>query len=132
MELVILMVSSDRGQGTVDLEVMPDVPCEELAEAIANALKWPGVYDIEVVTSGKRLSSTQSLSDANVWDGAHIRLVQSTRPPRKAAAASAQRPGTIQPPPDAARTAPGNSPAPAPSVTPVVGWRHPMKRDQER
>ena len=127
MESVILMVSCDQSKEVSDIEVMPDVASEELSEAIAHAMKWPGVYDIEVVSTGKRLHAQQTLADASLWDGSHIRLVKSPRPPRHTStvtvqSSSPQQHGTISG---------GGLPA-APSVSPVIGWRQPNKRDQER
>ena len=130
MESVILMVSCEQGKGIIDLEVMPDIASEELSEAIASAMKLSGVYDIEIVSTGKRLAAWQTLADANVWDGSHIRLVKSSRPPKVASTIVEQPTGVKQQQQHAPFSAGGFPPTP--SVPPVIGWRQPEKRDQER
>lgn len=109
MDAVILMVSCATESGIFDLEVMPDVPASELAAAVANALHWPGIYDIEVATSGQRLAPHQTLADAGVWDGSLIRLVKTVYTPT---------PGPSHAPsnPFAAPTPPANRPLSAPAV----------------
>lgn len=155
MEPVILMVSRGNDPEVYDIEVMPDVPICDLADAIASAMQWQGTYDIEVSGTGKPLAPQQCLADAGVWDGARLRLTPSARPTRRMISVAsqqgdaasqdqgvqterAQAPDTgpvsewkqIQTP-DA--DSPTNTPAPAPPPsTPIVGWRQPSQQGNKK
>jgi len=83
MDPVILMIGRTN-EGVHDVEVMPDVPAADLADAIALAFGWPGTYDIQV--AGKMLSERQTLAEADIWDGSQLLLVSSSRAPRQMAA----------------------------------------------
>lgn len=144
MEPVILMVSRDNDLEVYDLEVMPDVLISDLADAIASALQWPGTYDIEV--SGQRLTVQQCLADANVWDGAKLRLVPSNRPVRRSFTGDspAAQQATVQPAgsgpvinwqpmqlQESKETLPASSPVPPPS-SPLKGWRQPEPSKEKK
>lgn len=135
MDPVILMVGRVN-EGVHDLEVMPDVPAAELADAIALAFGWPGAYDIQV--GGKLLASGQTLADAGVWDGAQLTLVASSRPTRSVSgvnrplqtspiASRAEGPVAghrpLQAPASVGGSPAGTDDTSAPS--PVKGWRQP-------
>lgn len=79
MDPVILMVGR-AGEGVNDIEVMPDVPAADLADAISQAFGWPGTYDIQV--ADKIIPANQTLADAGIWDGSQLTLVTSNRPSR--------------------------------------------------
>lgn len=79
MDPVIIMVGR-VGEGVHDIEVMPDIPADELADAIAISFGWKGTYDIQI--NGKRIDTRQTLAEVNAWDGSEIRLVETNRPPR--------------------------------------------------
>lgn len=80
MDSVIIMVGREN-EGVRDIEIMPDIPAGELAEAVAGAFGWSGVYDIKVF--GKILKQYQTLADVNAWDGAELTFILSNRPPKK-------------------------------------------------
>lgn len=124
MDAVIIMVSCDSAPGVVDLEVMPDVPAQLLAEAIASALQWQGEFDLELFGTGRRLNPQQTLAEANIWDGAHLRLIRSNRSARSQPGQFTAQPALVgmQSQPEPA----GAAPAPAsPPVSPLIGWRKP-------
>jgi hypothetical protein len=79
MDPVIIMVGRPR-ESVQDIEVMPDVPADDLADAIAAAFGWDGVYDIQI--NGKILDSSQTLAEVNAWDGSQLLLIMSNRPPK--------------------------------------------------
>lgn len=81
MDAVVLMVGLASDHRIYDIEVMPDIPANELANAIAAAFNWPGTYDIEIGSTNQRLLSTQTLADIGAWDGSHLKLVPSKRTP---------------------------------------------------
>lgn len=81
MDAVVLMVGLANDHRIYDIEVMPDIPANELANAIAAAFNWPGTYDIEIGPTNQRLLSTQTLADIGAWDGSHLKLVPSKRTP---------------------------------------------------
>lgn len=80
MDPVIVMVGR-LNEAVNDVEIMPDIPAEQLADSIAAAFKWDGVYDIQV--NGKLLEGHQTLAEANAWDGSELIMVASRRPPRE-------------------------------------------------
>ncbi len=82
MDPIILMVGR-MNESVHDIEVMPDIPAEELAAAIAQAFQWDGTYDIQV--NGQMLAPRQTLASANVWDGSHLLMLISNRSLRTAA-----------------------------------------------
>lgn len=144
MEPVILMVSCGNDPEVYDLEVMPDVLICDLSDAIASALQWKGTYDIEVSGTGRRLASQQCLADADIWDGARIRLVPSNRPARRSIQLESQsqvsspsmgtgpvvdwQPIRGQESKEIAATP---APVPPPS-SPILGWRHPAPPKEEK
>ena len=78
MDPVIIMVGRVN-EFVYDVEVMPDIPAADLADAIAEAFGWQGVYDIEVF--GRKVLPNQTLADVAAWDGAHLTFVKSSRTP---------------------------------------------------
>jgi len=76
---VVVMVGRSN-EGVSDIEVMPDVQAEHLADAIAAAFGWEGTYDIQI--NGKLLNNEQTLADMDAWDGSELLLVVSHRLPR--------------------------------------------------
>jgi len=142
MDPVILMIGRTN-EGVHDVEVMPDVPAADLADAVALAFGWPGAYDIQV--AGKMLSERQTLAEADIWDGSQLLLVASSRAPRHAAASGPQAgrralqvptpPATEPATPVGGRrslqvpNAPVNAsqPAQAPAQTPVVAGKRALQ-----
>lgn len=80
MDPVIIMVGRNDKEGVQDIEIMPDIPSDELADAIAEALGWAGTYDIQV--NGRLLGRHQTLAEADAWDGSELTLIGSSRPAR--------------------------------------------------
>lgn len=77
MDPVIVMVGR-ANEGVSDIEVMPDIPADELADAIAAAFGWNGAYDIQI--NGKILGRRQSMAEVDAWDGSELTMVPSNRP----------------------------------------------------
>lgn len=135
MEPVIIMLNSP-GKENMDIEVLPDIPAGELAEAIALALGWQGRFMLQF--GAKTLAPTQTLADVDAWDGSL--LVMKPIPDRLAAepkveTSPASAPQvTGSPPPSAA---PSENPAVStwpPVQSPVIGWRQPAapKKPEEK
>lgn len=136
MEPVIVMVSCGNSSEIFDIEVMPDVPAVDLADAIASALKWAGTYDIEIGTGGRKMNAQQCLAEVGLWDGARLRLVPSNRPARRSVMPDnmqslnkqAENASVVAPQPvEAGGDAPSGGtaiPAPPPS-SPLIGWKQP-------
>ncbi len=87
MDPVILMVGRIN-EGVHDIEVMPDIPAVDLADAIALAFGWSGTYDLQI--DGKMLAAHQTLAEADIWDGSRLLLVTSNRPARQTALSAKQ------------------------------------------
>lgn len=137
MEPVIIMVSCGNSPEVFDIEVMPDTPAVDLADAIASALKWAGSYDIEIESGGRKMNAQQCLAEVGLWDGARLRLVPSNRPARRPIMPENMQPYNKQiENADAvvdlqSNQAGGDSlasgsavPAPPPS-SPLLGWKQP-------
>lgn len=136
MEPVIIMVSCGNSPEVFDIEVMPDTPAVDLADAIGSALKWAGTYDIEIGSSGRKMNAQQCLAEVGLWDGARLRLVPSNRPARRAIMPENMQPYNKQTDAnavvDAQPNQPGGNglasgsavPAPPPS-SPLLGWKQP-------
>jgi hypothetical protein len=59
---------------TTDFELATDHAVEELVSRIAQALGWEGPYEIFADPPGRVLSSTETLAEAGIADGASITL----------------------------------------------------------
>jgi hypothetical protein len=79
MDPVIVMVGRSN-EGVNDIEIMPDVPAGQLADAIAAALGWDGTYDIQI--NGSILDERQTLAEVEAWDGSELLMVVSNRQQR--------------------------------------------------
>ena len=79
MDSIIIMVGR-LNEGVQDIEVMPDIPAQELADALASAFGWDETYDIKF--EGEVLGNYQTLAEVNAWDGSELLLVVSKRAPR--------------------------------------------------
>jgi len=80
---VIVNIRKDGQARGHDLEVPTEVPSEQLAKMVAEALNWdigtikrPSRYAIRDISSGRILQPDESLADAGLWDGTYLALQQ--------------------------------------------------------
>ena len=87
MERVIVEVLLEGEQAGRDLELPPNLPVEQLAPLVAQALSWPAhQYEIEARPPGRPLRPDETLAEAQAWDGAVLIFRQ------RAAQAAPQQP----------------------------------------
>lgn len=79
MQRVIVTVKRKGEAQVCDLDVPAEVKVERLADLIARALKWDsdqaGIsiqYQIEANPPGRVLKASETLADAEAWDGAWL------------------------------------------------------------
>lgn len=71
MERVIVSISRPD-QGELDLEVPVDLPVGVLVQELALALGWDARGELYADPPGRKLSPSETLAQAGIWDGARL------------------------------------------------------------
>jgi hypothetical protein len=83
MDNILITVSWKNRYGEVDIELPPDIPFDQLAPIIVDALGWTTAgastpYEIWDVVSGRQLDPSMALGQGGIWDGARLAFQDSS------------------------------------------------------
>lgn len=129
MERIIVTVKRVGEARVRDIEIAANVPVEQLATELAQALGWERdtagnaiTYAVEAHPPGRILQTHETLAQVQAWDGAWL-VFHPQILPSMSATQSATTPATAAPSPPISQSPPNATATNSPAAGPVSGWK---------